>query len=59
MNMAKMTKAQRRKRLTEAAEKIWKVLGSVSSGMEPFTKRDISDMNDARIKLIRMAGKLK
>ena len=55
--MAKMTKAQKRKRLEEAAEKVWKVLGAVPDSR--LSTRDTEELRKARLSIIKMAAKLK
>ena len=56
MNMAKMTRTQKRKRLEEAAEKVWKVLGTVPDSR--LTTRDTEELRKARLIIIKMAAKL-
>ena len=53
--MPKMSKSQARKRLYEASEKIWKVLGA-NCGM---TTKDDYDLQKARILLMKISNKLK
>ena len=58
--MGKMSKAQARKRLNEAAQKVWAVMsepqiivgGSISA-------RDAEELRKARLTLIKVAYKLK
>jgi len=60
LNMAKMTKAQARKRLNEAAEKVWKVMGAphiIVAGS--LSARDAEELRKARLSIIKMAAKLK
>ena len=59
MNMAKMTKAQARKRLEEAADKVAKVWGNQQPSKTGFTKRDSTDLVKVFDELIRLANKLK
>lgn len=53
--MPKMSKSQARKRLNEASEKVWKVLG----GRVDMTSRDDIELQKARLILIKIASKLK
>ena len=55
--MARLTKTEKRKRLLEESEKIWKVMGSF--GGPDFSSRDNEELRKARLVVIKMAAKLK